>query len=42
MKSKEILKMAEPCQIEMKFGGSATDVDNFWPPCFPSEDYGLD
>ena len=42
MSSKELLKMAEHSQIETKFSGTTTDVDTFWPPSFPSEDYGLD
>jgi len=39
--SEELLKMFHPSQVEKKFGGEAEDVtENFWPPKFPSANYG--
>ena len=38
----ELLEFAHPSQVEKRFGGDAEDVEVFWPPFCPSEEYGHD
>ena len=32
--------MFHPSQLEWKFGGEAENVTSYWPPIFPSNEYG--
>lgn len=37
----EMMQIIHPSQLEEKFGGTAPNLTQFWPPFFPtSEDYG--
>lgn len=38
----DLLSMAHPSQLETQYGGTAKTLDSYWPPCFPSHDYGVD
>lgn len=35
-------KMFHPSQLQQKFGGEAEDINLFWPPYSPSDEYGVD
>jgi hypothetical protein len=37
-----LLKETNKKQIERKFGGEAPNLEIFWPPTFPSEEYFLE
>ena len=37
---KQLKAMVDPSNLEKKYGGSADNVTEFWPPIFPSEEYG--
>jgi hypothetical protein len=41
-KDPALLALADPSQIEQKYGGEAENVTKFWPPYCPSEEYGVD
>lgn len=32
MKCKQLIRQFNPCQLEQKFGGTAPDLETFWPP----------
>ena len=39
---KELFEFAHPSQVERKFGGEAQDLETFWPPAMPSDEYDHD
>mmetsp|Transcript_11449 Transcript_11449/g.13000 ORF Transcript_11449/g.13000 Transcript_11449/m.13000 type:complete len:167 (+) Transcript_11449:867-1367(+) len=41
-KCEELINEFHPSQLEQKFGGSAPDLDVFWPPKEISKEYGVD
>lgn len=38
----ELIEGFHPSQLEEKFGGDASNVYEFWPPHFPSKEFGHD
>lgn len=38
----ELLEFAHPSQVEKRFGGDAEDVEVYWPPFCPSDEYDHD
>jgi hypothetical protein len=39
---KELFELAHGSQVEEKFGGEAENVESFWPPIMPSNNYDHD
>uniref|UniRef100_A0A7S3MYH7 CRAL-TRIO domain-containing protein n=1 Tax=Strombidium inclinatum TaxID=197538 RepID=A0A7S3MYH7_9SPIT len=39
---KELFELADPSQVEEKFGGSAPNMTSYWPPRLPSEEFGVE
>lgn len=39
---KELFEFAHPSQVEQRFGGEADDVETFWPPTMPSDEFDHD
>ena len=39
-----LVELTAPNQLEQKFGGTAPNkvVGQFWPPCLPDNDFGVD
>jgi len=40
--TKELYELAHESQVEEKYGGTAPDTEEFWPPIMPSENYDVD
>jgi len=38
----ELFNFADRSQVEEKFGGDASNIDIFWPPTMPSDEYDYD
>ena len=39
----ELIEWFHPTQLEVKFGGEAPDIEEYWPPTMPdSDEYGVD
>mmetsp|Transcript_13665 Transcript_13665/g.15857 ORF Transcript_13665/g.15857 Transcript_13665/m.15857 type:complete len:102 (+) Transcript_13665:499-804(+) len=38
----DLIDAFHPSQLEVKYGGKAPNVTEFWPPTMPSSEYGCD
>ena len=40
--TKELQESWHPSQVQKRYGGEAEDVTRFWPPYYPSSEFGVD